>query len=134
MKNNNFKVIISSLIVLIIAVGGFLGYKYYNDSKMVKGSKDIVVVVKDSKANYDKTHKHSTDAETLGKALDEMGIIGTKDSQFGRFLETVDGITASEDKQEWWKLTVNGEGSQTGIDDTAIKNGDKVELSLTVGW
>lgn len=134
MKNNNFKIIISSLLVLLIAVGGFLGYRYYNESKKVKGSKDIVVVVKDSKTNYDKTHKHSTDAETLGKALDEMNIIGTKDSQFGRYLEKVDGITVNADNKEWWKIIINGEDSQSGIDEAPIKNGDKIEIELTVGW
>ncbi len=54
--------------------------------------------------------------------------------QATRFITGVDGLNADANKQEWWNLKINGKDSQTGIDDTAIKDGDKIELILTIGW
>ncbi len=130
----NMKSIIISLIVIIIAIGGFFIYKNFNAKQRVKGDKTIEVTVISKKDNYEKTYTHSTNAETLGKALDEMKIIVADTSQATRFITGVDGLNADANKQEWWNLKINGKDSQTGIDDTAIKDGDKIELILTIGW
>lgn len=130
----NMKAIIISLIVVVIAIGGFFIYKNFNSKQRVEGDKTIEVTVISEKDNYKKTHTHSTNVATLGKALDEMGIIVADTSQSIRFIIGVDNITADASKQEWWNLKVNGEDSQVGIDDAAIKDGDKIELILTIGW
>ncbi len=130
----NIKTIIISLIVLVIAVCGFFLYKNLNEGKTTTGNKNIEVTVIGAKENYQKTHKHTTNAKTLGKALDEMGIIKADTSKATRFLTGVDGITADGNGQEWWNLKVNGTDSQTGIDDTPINDGDKIVLTLTTGW
>ena len=41
---------------------------------------------------------------------------------------------ADSSKQEWWNLKVNDENSVTGVDDTIINDGDKIEFILTTGW
>ena len=130
----NMKAIIISLIVVVIAIGGFFIYKNFNSKQRVEGDKTIEVTVISEKDNHKKTYTHSTNEGTLGKALDEMGIIVADTSQAIRFITGVDNITADANKQEWWNLKVNGENSQVGIDDTAIKDGDKIELILTIGW
>lgn len=130
----NIKTIIISLIVLVIAVGGFFLYKNLKEGKTTTGNKNIEVTVISAKNNYEKTHKHTTNAKTLGEALDEMGIIKADTSKATRFLTGVDGITADGNGQEWWNIKVNGTDSQTGIDDTPINDGDKIILTLTTGW
>lgn len=130
----NMKAIIISLIVIVIAIGGFFIYKNFKSEQRVEGDKTIEVTVISEKDNYTKTYTHSTNEAILGKALDEMGIIVADTSQSSRFITGVNGLTADASKQEWWNLKVNGENSQTGIDDTAIRDGDKIELILTVGW
>lgn len=130
----NMKSIIISLIVIIIAIGGFFIYKNFNAKQKVEGDKTIEVTVISEKDKHEKTYTHKTNAETLGKALDEMKIIVADTSQATRFITGVDGLNADANKQEWWNLKINGENSQTGIDDTAIKDGDKIELILTIGW
>lgn len=130
----NMKTIIISLIVLVIALGGIFLYKSLKEGKTTTGNKNIEVTVISAKNNYEKTHKHTTNAKILGEALDEMGIIKADTSKATRFLTGVDGINADGDGQEWWNLKVNGTDSQTGIDDTSIKDGDKVVLTLTTGW
>lgn len=130
----DMKAVIISLIVIVIAVGGFFTYKNFNSKQRVEGNKTIEITVISERDKYEKTYTHPTDTETLGKALDEMGIIVANTSQSTRFITGVDGLNADVNKQEWWNLKVNGEDSQTGMDDTAIKDGDKIELILTIGW
>lgn len=137
MKNNmknNMKGIIISVIVIIIALSGFWVYKNYNSKNMVEGNKNIEVTVISEKDNYEKTHKHSTSSETLGGALDEMDIIEVDSSQASRMVIAADGLVVDGSKQEWWNIKINGENAQTGIDDTAVKDGDKIEFILTIGW
>ncbi|MEG2288939.1 MAG: DUF4430 domain-containing protein [Clostridium sp.] len=132
----NMKILIISALVIIIALGGLFIYKKYNSKNMVKGNKNIEVTVKSEKDNYEKMHTHSTNVETLGAALDEMEIVDVDTSQVSRFIIAADGLKVDENKskQEWWNLKINGEDSQTGIDDTPIKDGDKIEIILTIGW
>lgn len=133
MKNNNRK-IITTILILLIAVVGYFAYGKFAKVETVKGNKNITVIVKSEKDKYEKEHKHSTDAEFLGKALDEMKIIDAEKSQFGRYVNKVDEILADKNKQEWWKLTINGGDSTTGIDETPIADGDRFEFILTTGW
>lgn len=132
MKNN--KKIITTILVLLIAVVGYFAYGKFAKVETVKGNKNITVIVKSEKDKYEKEHKHSTDAEFLGKALDEMNIIEAEKSQVGRYVSKVDGIAADQTKQEWWKFTVNGVDATAGIDETPIADGDKIEFIFTIGW
>lgn len=132
MKNR--KLIIVSIIILIIAIGGIFGYNKFLKEKSVEGSKSITITVVDEGISYEKVHKHNTDVDTLGKALDEMGIIEASNSQFGRYVEKVENISADKNKKQWWKFLVNGKACQSGIDETVINDGDKVDITLTTGW
>lgn len=130
---NNKKVLVSLLIV-IIAIGGYFSYNKFLTEKTVKGNKEITVTVINKDENYEKEHIHRTDAEKLGVALDEMGIAETSKGDFGRMVTKVDGINTEMAKQQWWNIAINGEDAQTGIDDTVIKDGDKIEFIYKVGF
>lgn len=133
MKNNK-NIIISTIVILAVAIGLFFGYKTYQNSQIQVGSKTISVVVIDDRNSVKEELTHKTDAEMLGIALDEMELIGTDDSEFGRYVTTVSGIHADMAKTEWWKFTINGQDSVSGVDTTPIKDGDKIEFIFTIGW
>ncbi len=77
----------------------------------------------------------TTTAETLGDLLLESGLAEGEDSQYGLYIQTVDGVTADEAKEEWWCITKNGgETVQTGADSTPIADGERYELTLTTGY
>lgn len=77
---------------------------------------------------------YQTDAEYLGELLLEEGLIAGSDSTYGLFVETVDGETADYNADgSWWKLTCNGEDSQTGADTTPIHDGDEFAWIYTIG-
>ena len=133
MKNNK-NIIISTIVILLVSIGLFFAYKAYQNSQIQVGSKTISVVVINDRDSFKKEFTHKTDAEMLGAALDEMNIIEGKDSEFGRYVTTVSGITADKNKTEWWKFTINGQDSVSGIDTAPIKDGDKIEFIFTIGW
>lgn len=137
MKKTFFnKKIIVSLIVVILGLAALLGYKSIANIKMnkAKGLKEYTFIVRDTDNTFNDEYKFTTEESSLGKDLDNRGIIETDDSGTMRFVTAVDGKKADSAKQEWWNLKVNGQDSNTGVDETVINDGDKIEFILTTGW
>ena len=49
-------------------------------------------------------------------------------------MQTVDGETADESKQEWWGYDINGVQAEYGVDSQPIADGDVILFTLHVGW
>ncbi|MBQ3126939.1 MAG: DUF4430 domain-containing protein [Clostridia bacterium] len=75
-----------------------------------------------------------TDAAYLRGALEQEKLVEGEESQYGLFVKTVNGYTVDDSRQEWWCFTKGGETLFTGVDDTPIADGDKFEITLTVGY
>ena len=75
-----------------------------------------------------------TEAEYLREALEPEGIIAGTESTYGLWVETVDGETADEARQQWWGYTVNGETAQYGVDEQPVADGDVIEFTLYEGY
>ncbi len=80
------------------------------------------------------TETITTDAEYLRGALEEKSLIAGDESEYGLFVKTVAGVTIDESNQEWWCFTRGGETLFSGVDTTPIADGDKFEITLTVGY
>lgn len=66
-----------------------------------------------------------TDAETVGEALTENGLLEGEDGPYGLYVKTVNGITADYDKDKvYWAFYVNDEYAMSGVDQTKITEGD----------
>ncbi len=71
----------------------------------------------------------STDADTVGDALLENGLIEGDEGQYGLYIKKVNGILADYDvNQRYWAFYINGEYAMTGVDSTEIKVGDEYSL------
>ena len=68
-----------------------------------------------------------TDQEMLGAALLEKDLISGSDSEYGLFVDTVNGHYADPDLGQWWVFTKDGEMVATGVDSTPIVDGDAFE-------
>ena len=65
-----------------------------------------------------------TDADTVGKALLDQGVIAGEDSSYGLYVKTVNGITLDYDTDGmYWAFYINGEYAQTGVDATGVEDG-----------
>lgn len=129
-KNKKAIIGIAVLVVLVAVVAGvYLAFA----PKASKGAKKITLQVVFQEGEP-KEHTIQTDAEFLGGALEQENLIVGENGEFGVFVKAVDGVTADETKLQWWCFTKGGEQINTGIDMTPIRDGDRFEATLTVGY
>ena len=101
--------------------------------KGTAGDKTITVqVVHKDGSTKDFTLK--TAEAYLGPAMVEGNVVVNDQGAYGLYIRTADGETADEGTQEWRKVTKGGERVDTGADTTPIADGDRFELTLTVGY
>ena len=74
-----------------------------------------------------------SDAETVGEALIENGLVEGSEGPFGLYISHVNGIKAvyEEDGAYWGFLDKDGELMSTGVDMTSFADGDVYELRYT---
>ena len=120
--------IIAAIVFVVLVVAGIVIWQVAAP-KGTAGDKAYTLTVVDAEGN-ETVHELQTDEEMLGPALLKEGLIAGEDSEFGLFVKTVDGITASGD--EWWCLTIDGKETETGVDSTPVEDGGKYEFTLKV--
>ncbi len=73
-----------------------------------------------------------TDAETVGAALLEHGLIEGEESEYGLYVKKVNGILADYDvDQTYWGFYVNGEYAMSGVDTTNIEEGGNYSFKVS---
>lgn len=132
-EKKNTKKIIFALAALAAVIVVLFAVYYFTKEKTTAGSKTITVEVvhKDGKSV---SFEYTTEKEYLGEVLTEEKLIDGETSEYGMFITTADGETADDSNQEWWCITKGGERLNSSVDTTPIKDGDKFELTLTVGY
>ncbi len=84
------------------------------------GDKTFVFQVIDGEGN-ETAVTVSTDADTVGAALAELGIVAGEDSDFGLYVKTVNNVTADYDTDgSYWAFYIDGEYASTSVDATEI--------------
>ena len=80
------------------------------------------------------TFEYSSNAASVGEALVAEGLIEGHETEYGLYIDTVNGITADWDAdQTYWAFYINGEYATTGIDATEIVADTTYGLTLTKG-
>ena len=100
---------------------------YLEDTTFGEGAKTVTVkvIVEDKTVTF--TIK--SDAEMLGDALLEHGLIAGEESAYGLYVKVVNGITADYDvDRSYWSFSKGGEEMMTGVDGTPIAGGESYEL------
>lgn len=125
------------LLVLTTVVAMFCGCgkkkaKESEPAPEAAGKKITVTVIHADGTSKD--FEYETNAENFGDVLREEKLAEGQESETGLFVTTVDGETADDSQQQWWKVSVNGEMAQKGVDETPVNDGDTFELALTTGW
>lgn len=118
--------------VLLVLVAAFAVIRFAVKPAGVFGIKEITVEITDLTNTESFTFK--TEREFLADALLDEGLVEDNQTEYGLFIVTANGVTADDAKQEWWCITKDGETLMTGASETPIENGDRYELTLTVGY
>jgi len=132
-EQKNAKNIILAALLLVVLAGIFIVIWLTTKPKTEAGGKTITVSVIGLDGEVAE-HSITTDEEFLADALREAKLIDGVDSGLGFMVTSVDGVTADDSKEQWWKLTVGGEFSEYGASDLPIKDGGRYEWTLTEGW
>lgn len=98
--------------------------------EMGEGSKTFPLTVVDKDGNQTEFVIH-TEKETVGEALEELGLIAGDEGEFGIYVKTVNGITADYDTDGvYWAFYINGEYASTSVDSTMITEGDSYSFQV----
>ena len=135
-KKNNKRLIaiIAGIVVLIAVCVGLLFVYRSTREEPIEGGKSITVQIESNRDSYSFEKTYSTDEEYLGNFLDSQGLIGFDESEYGRFITSVQGYEAKSDEQSWWSISINGESAMTGVDEIVIADGDTYLLELKIGY
>lgn len=91
------------------------------------------VIVTDLDGN-ETIFNYTSSAATVGEALVAEGLVEGHETEFGLYVDTVNGIIADWDSdQTYWAFYINGEYATTGISDTPITADTTYGLTLTKG-
>ena len=133
MSKKTRNIIIAVAVLLVLVVGSLLVWNHFKPAAQAGGKNIVLEVV--HKDGSSKDFSIQTDAENLRGALEQQeGLIAGSESEYGLFVESVDGETADSGEMEWWCFTKGGEMLMTGVDDTMIADGEHYEATFTVGW
>lgn len=129
----NGKKILIALVVLLAMIAVFFGIYQFTKQTAVTGAKTITIDVIHKDGSL-KTFEYHTDREYLGEVLTDEELVLGEEGPYGIFITSVDNETADDSNQEWWCITKNNEQLNTSADQTPIADGDKYELTLTIGY
>lgn len=77
------------------------------------------------------TYTIQTDAETVGKALQEQRLVEGEDSEYGLYIKSVLGVTLDYEKDgAWWGLYQDGTAASVGADQLSITDGSTYTLAV----
>ena len=94
---------------------------YVKDTELGTGNKTFTFVVQVEENTV--TFTIHTDAETVGEALLDLGLIEGENGTWGLYVKKVNGMTADYDiDQTYWAFYENGEYG-SGVDLTKVNDG-----------
>ena len=130
MKNK--KVVVGLSVGLAVLIAVFAIIFVANKPNTTEGQKNIDVTI----VYADKTTKEldfKTDAEFLADVLFEEGLVTEEEYKSG-YYTIIDGVTADYNvDQSWWCITKDGEMTMVGMNELALADGDKYEITYTIG-
>ena len=106
---------------------------YVKDTELGNGSKTFTLKVEVEENSV--TFTIHTDADTVGKALLDLGLIEGDNGQWGLYVKKVNGMLADYDvDQTYWSFYINGEYALTGVELTEITDGYEYSLVRESGF
>ena len=130
-KKRNY---ITGMIVLVLCIVCFaMVYMGFSPKTDKNGGKAYELVASDGNRNI--IYKGETDALYLSGLMDQLVetdnfTYESMDGEFGRYITSINGVSAASSTKTNWMVYVNGEFGQYGIDSQPVNDGDSFELRL----
>lgn len=95
-----------------------------------EGANSFPLVIVDKEGNTI-TVTVNTDAETVGAALQNVGLLEGTQGDYGLYISAVNGIRAVyEEDGSYWAFYINDKYAMTGVDQTPITEGETYTLKV----
>ncbi|MCD8385081.1 MAG: DUF4430 domain-containing protein [Clostridiales bacterium] len=105
-----------------------------DDAEVVDGEEKSITLTVTYSDGVSEDYEITTTAEYLKDAIEDTVTLEGSESDYGFYLETVNGETADYDTDgAYWAIYVNGEYGMYGLDSQPVADGDTFELVYTVG-
>lgn len=119
------KKLISLLLVMVMVLGlvgcGNAESKEPKEPKATGASFTVVVADLEGKET---TFEYTSDKATVGEALVTEGLIEGHETEYGLYVDSVNGVALDWDKDgKYWAFYIDGEYAMTGVDATEITEG-----------
>lgn len=99
-------------------------------AKLGEGSKTFKLSITDAEGTELKADV-STDKETVGEALLELGVIDGEEGDYGLYITTVNGVTVEYEKDgKYWAFYIDGQYAMEGADLTEINEGSEYAFKV----
>ena len=113
------KKLISLLLVMVMV----LGLVACGSAEPKATGASFTVVVADLEGK-ETTFAYTSDKATVGEALIDEGLIEGHETEYGLYVDSVNGIALDWDKDgKYWAFYIDGEYAMTGVDATEITEG-----------
>ncbi|MBO5164485.1 MAG: DUF4430 domain-containing protein [Ruminococcus sp.] len=136
-KKTNSKKLVISIVGIVVLIALCVVMWLVHDSAQKEPDeniKTITVQVKSERDSYSFEQEYTTDAKCFGDFLETADLIGFDDTEYGRYITSVQGMEANDEEQSWWSISVNGESAVTGVDEIVVEDGSVYLLELKIGW
>ena len=113
------KKLISLLLVMVMV----LGLVACGNAEPKTTGASFTVVVADLEGK-ETTFEYTSDKATVGEALIAEGLIEGHETEYGLYVDSVNGVALDWDKDgKYWAFYIDGEYAMTGVDATEITEG-----------
>ena len=73
----------------------------------------------------------NTDAETVGEALEALGVLKGEEGPYGIYIKEVNGVSAVyEEDGTYWGFYIDGEYAMSGVDTTDVVDGATYQFKV----
>ena len=121
-----------TILILVLIIGALIAAWFLFGPSGVAGKKTITVEVNHMDGTTN-SFEVRTSEEFLGPALENEKLVSGTDSEYGLFIDTVDGEYADPDENQWWTFTVNGEMGNYGAEQQPLADKDAYAFSVYKG-
>ncbi len=119
-------------LTVTLLVGAFTVWRAYKPTAQT-GGKTVTVNI-DHLNGDDTSYTICTEEEYLRGVLEQEALVSGPETEYGLWVQTLDGETADDTLQQWWGYDVNGEMALYGVDEQVVTDGDVYDFTLNVGW
>jgi hypothetical protein len=126
-KRNLF---IAVVIFAVIILSGFGTYNYYQQESE-RATVTLIIDYHSLKENDTYENVRMTEGSTVLDLLEKKTDVITEDTEYGKMVVSINGISQDANANLWWTYTINGEYAALGAEAQVLNDGDVIQWTLT---